>query len=151
MAVQNPPAGYAGVIPYLCVADGEAAIGWYQRVLGAELVSRMDTQGKVGHAELKISGGHFMLAGEFEGMNASPGTLGGTSVQMLVYVEDPDAIHAKALAEGATMTKPVADQPWGDRMGGFTDPFGHGWSVARHIEDVSPEEMTRRMKEAGFL
>lgn len=149
MAVQNPPAGYAGATPYLCVNDADAAIAWYQQVLGAELAWRMEWQGKVGHAEMKISGGHFMLADEFEGMNKSPGTLGGTSVQMLVYVADADVTHARALAAGAKQTKPVETQPWGDRMGGFTDPFGHGWSVATHVEDVAPDEVARRMKAAG--
>lgn len=150
MAVKNPPAGYAGAVPYLCVDDADAAIGWYQRVLGAELVHRMEWQGRVGHAEMKISDGHFMLADEFEGMNKSPKTLGGTCVQMLVYVADADAGFARALADGATQTKPMATQPWGDRMGGFTDPFGHGWSVATHVEDVAPDELERRMKAAGY-
>lgn len=149
MAVENPPPGFAGVTAYLAVKDADAAIDWYRRVLDAELLYRMDWQGKVGHAELKIGGGYVMLSDEFEGINAAPPTLGGTSVGLMVYVPDADATYAKALAAGATGRRAPVTEPWGDHKGDFIDPFGHRWSVGTHVEDVSYAELDRRMREMG--
>lgn len=150
MAIQNPPAGYGGVTPYLIVSGADAAIDWYQRALGAKLVYRMEWGGKVGHAELALGDGHVMLADEFPDMgHLSPQSRGGTSVSMLVYVADVDAAHATALAEGATETQPLETKPWGDRAAGIEDPFGHRWTLATHVEDVSHAEIDRRMAAAG--
>jgi PhnB protein len=144
--VENPPAGYAGVTPYLIVNNADAALAWYARALPAVLVHRMEWGGKVGHAELAIGGGHFMLADEFPDMGLlSPTSRGGGTASMLVYVDDADAAHARALAEGASETQPVALKPWGDRAGQIEDPFGHRWTLATHVEDVPWDEIDKRM------
>lgn len=149
MPVANPPEGYAGVTPYLIVRDADAALAWYEAALGARRIYRMEWGGKVGHAEMALGGGHFMLADEFEEMDfLSPATRGGTTVSLLVYVDDVDAAVAAALAQGARELDPVADKPWGDRSGQIVDPFGHRWTIATHIEDVSWDEVDRRMAAA---
>jgi PhnB protein len=144
--VKAIPDGYPQVTPYLCVDGAAAAIDFYGKVLGATERMRMGgPDGKVGHAELQIGSGLVMLADEFPGMGQrSPRALGGSPVTISVYVEDVDAVFAKALDAGATEVRAVEDQFYGDRLGQFQDPFGHLWSVATHIEDVSPEEMARR-------
>ena len=151
MTVRNPPEGYAGVTPYLTVADADAAIDWYVRALGAELKYRMEWNGKVGHAELAIGGGHFMLADEFPDMYMmGPGSRGGTTVGLLVYVPDVDLAYHRALAEGAKELHPLDNKPWGDRSAQIVDPFGHRWTLATHVEDVSNAEIDARMaKMAG--
>jgi len=146
MAVSNPPDGYLGVTPYLIVHDADAAIAWYQRAFGATLIYRMEFGGKVGHAEMALGGGHFMLASEFPDMGfQSPLSRGGTTVSMLFYVPDADAAFAHALAEGATEFQPLQTQMWGDRTAQVIDPFGHRWTLATHVEDVSWDEVDRRM------
>jgi PhnB protein len=146
MAVANPPAGYSGATPYLIVKGADEAIAWYGRALGAELLYRMEWQGKVGHAELALGGGHVMLAEEFPDMgHLPPASRGGTTVSMLVYVDDVDTAFAQALAQGATEVWPLDTKPWGDRSGQLTDPFGHRWTLATHVEDVSNDEIDRRM------
>jgi PhnB protein len=146
MAVQNPPSGYSGVTPYLIVKGADDAIAWYREALGAELKYRMEWGGKVGHAELEIGGGHFMLAEEFPDMGfLSPDTRDGTTVSLLLYVPDVDAAHHRAMAEGATQFMGLTDQPWGDRSCQIVDPFGHRWTLATHVEDVSNDEIDRRM------
>ena len=102
---------------------------------------------RIGHAEIKIGDSVVMLCDPIGEMgHKSPKALGGTPVSLLIYVEDVDATVAGALKAGALTLRPVEDQFWGDRMGGVTDPFGHQWSVATHVEDVSPEEMKSRME-----
>ncbi len=143
--VKAIPDGYEGVTPYLICKNAEAAIDFYKRAFGAEELFRIGSPGMVGHAELKIGKAIIMMADEFPDMGAvSPETVGGTPVQLLIYVEDVDAFTAKAAAEGLTVLRPVADQFYGDRSGQFKDPFGHIWAFATHIEDVSPEEMNNR-------
>src|SRR5262245_32805811 len=105
--------------------------------------------GKLGHAELQLGDSVIMLADEFPDMGfRSPKSVGGTSVMISVYVEDVDALFDRALAAGASALRPVRDEFYGDRTGQFEDPFGHRWSVATHVEDVAPEEMTKRAAEA---
>lgn len=142
----NPiPEGYEGVTPYLICKNAEAAIDFYARAFGAVELFRIGSSGMVGHAEMKIGKAVIMLADEHPEMGAvSPETVGGTPVQLLVYVEDVDAFSAKAVTEGLSVLRPVEDQFYGDRSGQFKDPFGHVWSFAKHIEDVSPEEMNNR-------
>ncbi len=148
--VENPPKGYAGVTPYLIVKDADAALAWYAKALGATFVYRMQWGGKVGHAEMTLGGGHFMLADEFPDMGLlSPLTRGGGTVSLLVYVPDADAAVAHALAAGATQVQPVSTQPWGDRSGQVTDPSGHRWTLATHVEDVPWDELDRRMAAMG--
>jgi PhnB protein len=144
--VKAIPDGYPQVTPYLCVDGAAAAIDFYGRVLGATERMRMGgPDGKVGHAELQIGSGLVMLADEFPGMGQrSPRSLGGSPVTVSVYVEDVDAVFAKALDAGAKEVRAVETQFYGDRAGQFEDPWGHLWSIATHVEDVSPEEMARR-------
>jgi PhnB protein len=145
-AVKAIPDGYPQVTPYLCVDGAAAAIDFYGRVLGATERMRMGgPDGKVGHAELQIGWGLVMLADEFPGMGQrSPRSLGGSPVTVSVYVEDVDAVFAKALDAGAKEVRAVETQFYGDRAGQFEDPWGHLWSIATHVEDVPPEEMARR-------
>jgi PhnB protein len=149
MAVQPIPEGYPRVTPYLNVIGAADAIAWYSKVLGATERMRLDGPGgTIAHAEVDLGGSVIMLADEFPEMgNKSPATLGGTPVSLMVYVEDVDATYATALAAGATEIDPVQDKFYGDRSGMFRDPWGHEWTVATHVEDVSEEDMARRMAE----
>jgi PhnB protein len=144
------PAGYPRVTPYLCCRDAGAAIGFYKDVFGAVERMRMpgDSPDTVGHAELEIGDGLVMIADEFPDHGfLSPKAIGGTPVTIHVYVTDADAVFAKAIAAGATATRELENQFYGDRSGQFEDPFGHRWNVASHVEDVSEEEMAKRMAE----
>jgi PhnB protein len=150
MAVQPIPDGYNTVSPYLAVDDAERAIEYYKKAFGAEETVRMNApDGRIGHAELKIGESHLMLSDPFPESSTKPPTeLGGTSVSIFMYVEDIDAVVQKAVDQGATVTMEVEDQFWGDRFGSITDPFGHNWSIATHIEDLTPEEIEERGKAA---
>ncbi len=143
------PEGYPQMSPYLIVDDAAAAIDFYCTVFGgAEIVRMGGPDGKVGHAEIKIGTAVVMLADEHPDMDAhGPKTVGGTPVQIVLYVEDVDKIYATAIEAGATPLGEggVSDQFYGDRIGQFLDPFGHKWHVATHIEDVTPEQMEERM------
>jgi len=135
--------------PYITVHDGSAAIEFYQRAFGAVEISRMsDPSGKVGHAEIRIGDSFIMLSDEFPEYGArSPQTIGGSPVMLHLYVEDVDAVAESAVAAGATLDEPVADQFYGDRGGKLTDPFGHRWWIASRVEEVSAEEAKRRAAE----
>ena len=148
--VKPIPDGYPQVTPYLCVDGAEAAIEFYENVLGARERMRMPAPGgKVGHAELELGESIIMLADEHPDMGVlSPKTVGGTPVTISVYVDDVDAVFDAAVAAGASSVRPVENQFYGDRSGQFEDPFGHRWSVATHVEDVPPDEMEKRMAEA---
>ena len=149
MAVRPIPEGYPRVMPYLSIDGAAAAIDFYTSVLDAKERMRMPApEGKVGHAELEIGDSIVMLADQSPDMgNKGPKSLGGTPVSIMVYVEDVDATFAKALKAGGTELQPLEDKFYGDRSGSFEDPWGHQWHVASHVEDVSPEEMDKRMKE----
>ena len=140
------PEGYHTATPYLIITNAAKAIEFYQEVFGAKELDRLDTpDGKVGHAEIQVGDSRIMLADEFPEWDArSPKTIGGSPVVIMLYVEDVDAVVQRAVAAGARLFKPVADQFYGDRSGTITDPFGHKWTIATHVEDVSPEEMKRR-------
>ncbi len=141
------PAGYKAVTPYLVMQGAAKAIDFYKTHFGAVEEVRMEHEGKVGHAELKIGDSHIMLADEHPELgHRGPQAFGGTPVSLLVYVPDVDAVFTQVLAAGAKQMKPVEDQFYGDRSGTITDPFGHVWTIATHTEDVSPEEMGRRMQ-----
>ena len=150
MAVKPIPDGYHSVTPYLIVRGAAKAIDFYVNAFGATELMRMPgPDGTIGHAEIRIGDSPVMLADENAAVNAEgPEILGGSPVLLMIYVEDCDAVFQRALSLGATQVKPVQDQFYGDRSGSLTDPFGHQWTVATHTEDVSPEEMSRRMKEA---
>ena len=147
MGVKPIPDGYHTVTPYLIVKGAARAIEFYKEVFGAtELMRLAGPDGRVGHAELRLGDSTIMLADEHPEVDArGPRTVGGTPVSLLLYVEDVDNRFNKALAAGAVQRRPVQDQFYGDRNGTLEDPFGHVWTLAKHIEDVSPEEMTRRI------
>jgi PhnB protein len=144
--VKPIPEGFHTVTPYLNVRDGAGAIEFYKKAFGAsELFRLTGPGGRVMHAEIKIGDSAIMIAEEMaEWGNASPQTLGGTPVRIALYVEDVDAFARRAVAAGAKLVSPVADQFYGSRSGRLEDPFGHLWLVSTHIEDVSPEEMQKR-------
>ena len=146
MSVNPVPEGYRSVIPYLVVDDAAAAIDFYVEAFGATEVMRMDKDGKIGHAELAIGDSHIMLADEHPDMGyRGPKAFGGSAVTIMVYLPDVDSVFARAKAAGGTAERDVQDQFYGDRSGTFVDPFGHRWIVAPHVEDVSPEDIERRM------
>ena len=148
----NPiPEEYPRVNPYLIVDGADAAIGFYTSVLGATERMRMDgPEGRVGHAELEIGDAVVMLADEHPEIDAlGPRSIGGTPVSLHVYVEDVDAVFARALDAGAREVRPVEDKFYGDRQGSFEDPFGHHWHVSTHVEDIPPEEMAKRAEAAA--
>ena len=149
--VKPVPDGYPTVTPYLIVQGGAKALAFYGQVFGAIERERMqDATGKVHHAEIDIGSSRIMLADEHPEIGAlSPPTVGGTAVSIHLYVEDVDAVVAKAVAAGATLVRPVADQFYGDRVGGITDPFGHRWFIATHKEDLSSAEIHRRAAAQG--
>jgi PhnB protein len=150
-AMADPiPEGYPRVTPYLIVHDGAAAIAFYESVLGATERLRMaGPDGKVGHAELAVGDSVIMLADEHPEIGArGPKSVGGTPVSLHVYVEDVDSVFERAIDAGAKAVRPVEDRFYGDRSGGFEDPFGHRWDVATHVEDVSAEEMDKRAAKA---
>ena len=151
MAKVNPiPEGYPQVVPYLIVDDADKAIDFYTKVLGAKERMRMPgPDGKIGHAELEIGNGLVMLADEFPEMGQkSPKNVGGSPVTIAVYLADVDSVFKKALDAGAREVRAVEDQFYGDRSGGFEDPFGHLWSIQTHVEDVPPDEMEKRAAKA---
>jgi PhnB protein len=148
--VKPIPEGYHSVTPYLYIKGAAGAIDYYKNVFGAkEHVSMPGPNGRIMHAELQIGDSMIMLADENLQIDAkSPATLGGVASSLLLYVENVDAVTQKAVAAGAKLVRPVQDQFYGDRSGTISDPFGHLWSIATHIEDVSPKEMKKRMAKA---
>ena len=145
MSVKAIPDGYEGVTPYLICKNADAVIDFYKRAFGAEELFRIGSPGTIGHAEMKIGKAIFMLADEFPEFGAlSPESIGGSPVTMMIYVENIDLFTEEAVAAGLTVLHPVKDQFYGDRSGQFKDPFGHVWSFATRVEDVSPEEMKAR-------
>ena len=151
MATNPIPANYPRVTPYLAVDGAAEAIEFYKKAFGATERMRMGApDGKIGHAEIEIEGGLIMLADAHPDMEFhSPKTLGGSPVTVHIYVGNVDAFCSRAAAAGATIVRAVADQFYGDRSGQLRDPYGHAWSVATRVEDVSPEEMQRRAAKLG--
>lgn len=145
------PSGFHTATPYLIAKDAGAAIEFYKRAFGATEIERItDENGAVRHGEFKIGDSPFMITDEHPDFPAwqSPLSRGGSPVHIYLYVEDVDASFKQAISCGATELLPVQDQFYGDRSGGLTDPFGHVWYIATHIEDVSAEEIMRRSAEA---
>ncbi len=140
----------ATILAHLIVDDGVKAAEFYRDAFGGEIAGIHKTpDGKVMHAEVVIGDSRLMLADEFPGWCSSPKSLGGSPVVINLYVkEDVDGLFDQAVAAGATVTMPISNQFWGDRYGQITDPFGHRWALGQHVEDVSPEEMEKRAKEA---
>lgn len=147
---KGPSPATQTIIAHLVVADGDAAVAFYEKAFGAKSQGVHHTpDGKVMHAELTVGDARFMLADEFPGMGSvSPKKLGGSPVVLNLYSNDVDMLFEQAVKAGAIVTMPLANQFWGDRYGQIQDPFGHRWALGQHIEDVAPEEMERRAKEA---
>jgi PhnB protein len=142
------PDGYNSVTPYLIVEDAKRAIEFYAKAFGAEEKFRLPMGDRIGHAEIKIGDSFVMLADEFPEMgHLGPNSRGGPTSSIVLYVEDVDSSFKQALEAGANEQRPVQDQFWGDRMGTLSDPFGHQWSLASHVEDISEAEMESRMKQ----
>lgn len=147
MPVRPVPEGYSTVTPYLIVAGAAGAIDFYTRVFNAkELMRFAGPEGTIGHAEIQIGDSRIMLADEHPQMGyRSPKALGGSATSIMLYVEDVDRVFKRAVDAGAKTHQELKDQFYGDRSGTVIDPFGHVWTIATHVEDVSPEEMQRRM------
>jgi PhnB protein len=149
MAVKPVPEGYRAVTPYLIIKGAAQAIEFYKKAFGAQELYRMPgPDDTIMHAEIKIIDTPIMLADEFpEQGYRSPQSLNGTSVSLMLYVEDVDRVFQQALEAGGTEIRPVKNEFYGDRNGTLRDPFGHIWTVSTHVEDVSQEEMNRRIQE----
>jgi PhnB protein len=146
--VRPIPDGYHSISPAITCKNAAAAIDFYKKAFGAAEINRMDGPGGVVmHAELRIGDSVIFVSDEFPGMSAAPAPGATPSSYLFLYAEDADATFNRAVAAGATPTMPLADMFWGDRYGRLTDPFGHSWGVATHVEDVSPDEMARRSAE----
>lgn len=147
MPTTTPPPGYTTVTPYLSIQGAAEAIAFYAKAFDAvELFRLKMTDGRIGHAELRFGNAIIMLADEYPEMGMqSPASRGGPTSSILLYMEDVDQCVAQAVAAGAKLLGPVADQFYGDRSGTVVDPFGHYWTIATHIKDVSPEEMVKAM------
>jgi PhnB protein len=149
MAVKAVPEGTHTITPHLVVNGADAALEFYKKAFGAQIGGVHKTpDGKVMHADFTIGNSRLFLADEFLGMGSpSPKTLGGSTVILNLYMDNIDMLFNQAVAAGATVTMPLANQFWGDRYGQLKDPFGHTWALGQHIEDVAPEEMERRARE----
>ena len=150
MATKPIPEGYHALTPSVAVESAAEAIEFYKRAFGATERMRMPGPGDtIAHAELEIRDSVLMLSDPFPQSTVKPPKqVGGTTVGIFMYVEDVDEVVQQAVDAGATVTMPVEDQFWGDRFGVVADPFGHQWMIATHVEDVSPEEMAERGKQA---
>ncbi len=146
--VKPIPDGYHSVTPYLALKSADAGIKFYEKAFGAKEILRLPTpDGGVAHAEIEIGNSRVMMADEMPAYgNKSPQSLGGSPISLAVYVEDVDSAFDKAVKAGATVKRPVEDQFYGDRAGTLIDPFGYQWSLMTHKEEVSLDEMQRRMQ-----
>jgi PhnB protein len=135
------------VFTYLCVSDTAAAITFYQAAFGARETMRLTMpDGRVGHAEITVGPSRLMLSDPFPEVGIeAPDASRGAAVTIHLHVDDADAVIARAVDAGATLTVPPRDQSHGERSGAVRDPFGHRWLVGHEIEKVSPEEMQRRL------
>ena len=140
------PEGYHSISPSLTCRDAARAIDFYKKVFGASEIMRMPgPDGKIGHAELRIGDSVIFVNDPFPGMSAAPSGL--PAIYLFLYVEGVDSVFNRAVDAGCRVDMPLADMFWGDRFGKITDPFGHQWGLATHVEDVAPEEMKRRSEE----
>lgn len=146
----NPiPEGYRTITPYLVVKGAGEAMDFWVKAFGAVEVVRMPGPGgTVMHGEVKIGDSMLMLSDEFPDWGQlGPVSRGGATGSVMLYVEDCDAAFNRAVEAGCTVKMPPTDEFWGDRFAKVADPFGHEWAIATHVEDVSPEEMQKRMAE----
>ncbi|HEX6376474.1 MAG TPA: VOC family protein [Allosphingosinicella sp.] len=148
MTARAIPEGYHSVTPYLTVDGAAEAIRWYAQAFGATEALRLPMGDKIGHAEIRIGDSFVMLADEWPEMGMlGPKSRGGPTASLMIYVEDSDAVFARAMAAGAIQERPVENQFYGDRSGTLIDPFGHRWTISTHVEDVADDEIQRRMAE----
>lgn len=146
--VRPIPEGYHSITPSLTCRDAAKAIDFYKKVFGASEIMRMPgPSGKIGHAELRIGDSVFFVNDPFPGMSAAPESGGAPVIYLFLYTADVDSVFNRAVQAGCRVDMPLADMFWGDRFGKITDPFGHQWGLATHVEDVAPEEMKRRAEE----
>ena len=147
MATKAVPDGYHSVTPYLMMDGASDAITFYREAFGAtELLRMSDAKGRISHAEIRVGDSVVMLADAQPGTTCSgPRSLGGSTVGLMIYLENVDTVFARALKAGAKSLRPLVNQFYGDRSGTLEDPFGHVWTVATHVEDVPPEEIERRV------
>jgi PhnB protein len=144
--VKPIPEGYHSITPYLIIKGAVKALEFYKQAFGATELFRMEHEGKIGHAEMQIGDSRIMLADEHPDMKyLGPDTLGGSCVSIMLYVGDVDSVFNQAITAGATEQRAIEDKFYGDRMGSLVDPFGHVWHVGTHKEDVTPEEMEKRL------
>jgi len=145
--VKPIPDGYHSITPYLHVHGAARALDFYKQAFGAnELFRLQGPDGNIGHAEITIGDSIVMLADEVPSMGIhSPYSLKGTSVSLMLYVEDVDNIVERAVKAGATIRRPLENKFYGDRSATLADPFGHEWTISTHVEDVAPDELERRM------
>ena len=144
-AVRPIPRGYRTATPYLIVDGAARAIDFYKKAFRAKEIMRLEQNGKIGHAEIKVGNSRIMLADEFPDMDArGPKSIGGSPVSIHLYVKDADKTFAKAVKAGAKIKHPLEDKFYGDRTGSVEDPYGHIWHVATHKEDLTPEEISNR-------
>lgn len=148
--VKPIPDGYHTATPYMVIKDAAKAIEFYKKAFGAtEILCMKAPDGKVKHAEIKIGNSPIMITDEHpEQQMRGPQALGGSPMHLYLYVEDVDALFNNAVAAGAKVIYPIATHFYGDRSGGLTDPFGHAWFIATHVEDVPPAELKKRAEEA---
>lgn len=152
MSTAKPiPEGFGTLTAHLVIKDCAKAIDFYKKAFGAEELMRIPGPGGqgVGHSEIKIGDSVFMACDEFPGMNRAPDSLGGSPVNLHLYVKDADAAFKRAVDAGCEVAMPLEDMFWGDRYGKLKDPFGHQWSIATHVKDVTPEECAKGA-EAAF-
>lgn len=146
--VRPIPEGYHSISPAITCKNAAAAIEFYKKAFGAKELNRMEGPGgTIGHAELRIGDSVIFVSDEMPGMSAAPAPSATPSSYLFLYIEDSDRVFNRAVEAGATATMPMQDMFWGDRYGKLTDPFGHSWGVATHVEDVAPEEMQKRSAE----
>jgi PhnB protein len=148
---EKTPHGYHSITPSLSVKDGSKAIEYYKKVFGAkERGTMMMPDGKsIAHAELEIGDSRIMLSDEFPEMKClSPKSIGGSPVSLYLYVDDVDKTFNLAVSEGAKVLDPLKDQFWGDRHGSIEDPYGHVWSIATRVKDLTDEEVKKAAEEA---
>jgi len=148
--VQAIPEGYHTLTPALTCKNAAQAIDFYKKALGAKEINRMEMPGgMIGHAELQIGDSKLFVSDEFPGMSSAPdpNSKAAPPAYIFLYTDNVDDVFNNAVSSGCKVTMPLQDQFWGDRYGRLTDPYGHSWGLAQHVEDVAPAEMERRGKE----
>lgn len=146
-AKRTVPESYHTITPHLVLDNAAEALEWYKKGLGAQETSRFaGPDGAIMHAVIRIGDSNIMLNDPVMG-SKGPKAYGGSPAALWLYVDDCDALFNRAIAAGAKQTMPMADQFWGDRCGGITDPHGYSWTIATHKEDLTPEEMKKRGEE----